>query len=256
MIDRKSLSRERFAERAHEYVTSASHAGGADLEAVVRMADPRPEWVALDIATGGGHTAIALAPRVAGVVALDLTPEMLDAARGLAAERGVSGIEFVLGDAEDLPFPDASFDLVTCRIAAHHFSHVQRFADEVARVLRSGGRFVLEDQCVPQSASPAAFVNLFERLRDPSHDRALCEVAWIEVLRRAGLVPGEVARFEQRHALDEWARMQSCTAETVSRLRSMLADAGAGALEWMAPEGDGASQSFLIHQVVFSAEKR
>ncbi len=256
MTDPKSLSRERFAANADEYVKSAAHAGGADLEKLVELTQARPEWVALDVATGGGHTAIAVAPRVAGMIALDLTPEMLTAAAALAAERGVSGIEFVLGDAEKLPFPDESFDLVTCRIAAHHFPDVQRFVDEVARVLRPGGRFVLQDQCVPENTVSATFVNLFDRLRDPSHHRALSVDAWVEVIRRAGLDVDEVARFGKRMVLDEWTRMQSCTPETVVRLREMLADASEGALAWMEPEGEGSELSFTIRQFVLSAQKR
>ncbi len=255
MTDPKSLSRDRFAEHAHEYVTSDAHARGDDLDAVVRLADPHPEWVALDVATGGGHTAIAVAPLVAGMVALDLTPEMLDAARGLADERGIAGIEFVLGDAEKLPFPDASFDLVTCRIAAHHFPDVQAFADEVARVLRPGGRFVLQDQCVPENAAAATFVNLFERLRDPSHNRSLAEGAWREVLRRAGLTVETAECFDKRMNLEHWAGMQGCTPETVTRLRELLAEAGETALAWMAVEGDGAETTFNIHQVVIAAVK-
>ncbi|PKQ37812.1 MAG: SAM-dependent methyltransferase [Actinobacteria bacterium HGW-Actinobacteria-1] len=256
MTDPKALSRERFAEHADEYVRSVAHAAGADLEKLVELTRAQPQWVALDVATGGGHTAIAVAPLVAGMVALDLTPEMLDAARGLAAERGVAGIEFVLGDAEALPFPDASFDLVTCRIAAHHFPNVQRFVDEVARVLRPGGRFVLQDQCVPENAASATFVNMFERLRDPSHNRALSAEAWIEVVGRAGLGVDEVARFEKRMVLEEWTRMQSCTPETVASLRELLAEASDGVLAWMSPEGSGADQSFVIRQVVIGAEKR
>ncbi|PKQ19808.1 MAG: SAM-dependent methyltransferase [Actinobacteria bacterium HGW-Actinobacteria-6] len=255
MTDSKALSRERFAEHADEYVRSAAHAGGADLEKLVELTRAQPQWVALDVATGGGHTAIAVAPLVAGMVALDLTPEMLDAARGLADERAVAGIEFVLGDAEALPFEDDSFDLVTCRIAAHHFPDVQRFVDETARVLKPGGRFVLQDQCVPENTVSAAFVNLFDRMRDPSHHRALSSDAWAEVIRRAGLTPGEVVHFETRMGLDEWTRMQSCTPETVTRLREMLADASEGALEWMAPEGEGALQSFLVRQFVIAADK-
>ncbi|MCE5192234.1 MAG: methyltransferase domain-containing protein [Actinomycetia bacterium] len=255
MTDPKSLSRERFAEHADEYVKSPTHAAGADLDKLVELTHAQPEWVALDVATGGGHTAIAVAPLVAGMVALDLTPEMLDAARGLAEERGIAGIEFVLGDAEALPFADESFDLVTCRIAAHHFPDIQRSVDEVARVLRPGGRFVLQDQCVPESAASAAFVNLFDRLRDPSHSRALSQSAWAEVVRRSRLSLGESAHFEKRMALTEWTRMQSCSAETVVRLREMLADASEVALAWMAPEGDGDDLSFVIRQLVFCAEK-
>lgn len=251
----KALSRERFAEHASEYVTSESHAGGEDLVRLVELADPDPGWVALDVATGGGHTAIALAPRVARMVALDLTPEMLDAASAYAAERGVTGIEFVEGDAEHMPFDDEAFDLVTCRIAAHHFPDIERFAAEVLRVLKPGGRFVLQDQCVPASTGAGTYVNVFERLRDPSHVCALSEAGWTVTLQRAGFTVDVVERFDKRQVLKRWAARQSCDAATVAELGALLAESQGTIREWMAPEGDGDDTTFAIKHVVLRAHK-
>lgn len=253
--DAKALSRERFARHASEYVTSESHAGGEDLVRLVELADPDPGWIALDVATGGGHTAIALAPLVARVVALDLTPKMLEVASGYAAERGVTGIEFVEGDAERLPFDDATFDLVTCRIAAHHFPDVDRFVAEVLRVLKPGGRFVLQDQCVPTSTGAGTYVNVFERLRDPSHVCALSLEGWTVTLQRVGFAVDTVEQFEKRQVLERWAARQSCDAATVSELRALLEDSQGTIREWMAPEGDGDETTFAIRHVVLRAHK-
>ena len=251
--DARDLSRDRFGRHAQEYVESESHASGEDLDRLLALAVPEPQWVALDIATGGGHTAIALAPYVARMVALDLTPEMLRAAEAHAAERGVAGIEFVLADAESLPFDDATFDLVTCRIAAHHFPHVGTFLREVVRVLVPGGRFVLQDQCVPSAATSGAYLNVFERLRDPSHVCAYSEEAWTTLLERAGLRVDAAERFEKRHTLEQWAAMQSASDETVSQLRELIDDASDAVREWMRPEGDRAKRTFAIHHVVIAA---
>jgi len=187
------------------------------------------------------------------MVALDLTPEMLGAAEEHAGERGVVGIEFVLGDAESLPFDDATFDLVTCRIAAHHFPHVDRFVREVDRVLVPGGRFVLQDQCVPDAATSGAYLNVFERLRDPSHVCAYSEQAWTTLLERAGLRVDAAERFEKRHTLEQWAAMQSAPDETVAQLHELIDDASDAVREWMQPEGTGAGRTFTIHHVVIAA---
>src|SRR5205807_2019213 len=124
-----------FARNAANYVTSAFHADSALLDEVVALAVPQPTDVVLDVATGTGNTAFAMAPHVARVVGLDLTPEMLDQARRLAAERGVANVEWVVGDAQQLPFPDASFDLYTVRAAPHHFPDLDLALREAYRVL-------------------------------------------------------------------------------------------------------------------------
>ncbi|MDE3230774.1 MAG: methyltransferase domain-containing protein, partial [Chloroflexota bacterium] len=102
-----------FAPNAEAYVTSESHAGGADLARLVEVAAPTSADHALDVSTGGGHTALALAPHVARMVASDLTPRMLAAARAHHIAQGATNVDYVIADAERLPFLDASFDLVT-----------------------------------------------------------------------------------------------------------------------------------------------
>jgi ubiquinone/menaquinone biosynthesis C-methylase UbiE len=141
--------REQFGRSAELYATSAVHAQGADLDLVVRFARPSSADLALDVSTGAGHTALALAPRVARVVATDLTREMLAVARRLAAQRGARNVEFREADVRALPFPDRSFDLVTCRTAAHHYPELGAAVREMARVLRPGGRLVVSDTVSP-----------------------------------------------------------------------------------------------------------
>ena len=145
----KNLSKERFGKFAHGYVGSQSHAKGYDLDRLVEIANPEPDWLALDIATGGGHTALKFAPYVSKVIATDLTPKMLMAAEKFIRDQGVMNIDFEPADAEKLSFDDGTFDLVTCRIAPHHFPDCARFISEGSRVLKSGG-------CAAGSRSPTA----------------------------------------------------------------------------------------------------
>src|SRR5262245_624565 len=132
----RSLVQQQFGAHASAYATSTVHAKGASLGRLVELVQPQRHWQALDIATGAGHTAAAFAPYVAHVIASDITDEMLAEARKLAAARGLVNMEVAVADAEALPFEDARFDLVTSRIAPHHFPDVAQFVREVMRVLK------------------------------------------------------------------------------------------------------------------------
>ena len=102
--DSKRSSKARFSQFAEGYVSSPGHAKGKDLERLVAIARPQPDWHVLDIATGGGHTALRFAPLVAKVVATDLTPRMLEKARLHVEKQGADNVSFREADAEALPF--------------------------------------------------------------------------------------------------------------------------------------------------------
>jgi ubiquinone/menaquinone biosynthesis C-methylase UbiE len=106
--DIKASVQQQFGQVAENYRHSAVHAGGADLEALVRAADLHGHEQILDAGTGTGHTALALAPHAISVIAVDLTEAMLKQGRQLAAERGITNVDFRLGDVESLPFENAS----------------------------------------------------------------------------------------------------------------------------------------------------
>ncbi|WP_244500261.1 class I SAM-dependent methyltransferase [Methyloceanibacter superfactus] len=125
-----SLVQKKFGEAAADYAASAVHATGPSLARLVELIETKPTWRVLDIATGAGHTALAFAPQVAKVTASDITPEMLQQARKLAKERGLNNVVAAQAQAGDLPFPDTSYHLVTCRLAAHHFPDPQSFVRE------------------------------------------------------------------------------------------------------------------------------
>jgi len=162
------------------------HAKGASLGLLVELVQAQPHWRALDVATGAGHVALAIAPDVADMVASDLTTEMLDVVRRLAAERGLENLTTLQTDAETLDVADASFDLVTTRIAPHHFPNPDRFVAEVYRALRPGGTFGFVDNVVPTDPEVATFANDWERRRDPSHVRALSVREWEDLMTGTG----------------------------------------------------------------------
>jgi ubiquinone/menaquinone biosynthesis C-methylase UbiE len=200
----KQRVREQFGATAQEYVVSERHRAGRDLDRLVELAEPSPDDEALDIATGGGHTALALAPHVRHVVASDLTPKMLQTAEAFVREQGAANVTFELADAEQLPFADASFDIVTCRIAPHHFADVRAFCREVARVLRPGGRFMLVDSWSSEDDELDQFINEIERRRDATHARSHRISEWRAFVEEAGLSVDVVEPFERRHEFDSW----------------------------------------------------
>ncbi|MGF1599378.1 MAG: class I SAM-dependent methyltransferase [Acidimicrobiales bacterium] len=255
-MDHRPLVRHQFGANAANYATSPVHASGASLALVVELLQPQTHWHALDVATAAGHTAFALAPHVATVVASDVTPEMLAIAGAGAAERGLGNVSFEPADAEDLPFADDRFDVVTCRIAAHHFPRPDRFVAEVARVLRPGGRFGLVDNMVDTAAS--TFVNRLERRRDPSHVRALALEEWLELLTGAGLRPVARELTVKRMVFSVWADNMNVAEEVRGELLEALEHAPGPAAAYLRPElgrpGDQDAAAFHLTEGIIVAE--
>lgn len=228
-------SQRQFGANAAHYLTSTPHAKGASLPRLAELLDPQPEWTALDIATGGGHVAFALAAQVASVIATDVTPEMLTTAARGAADRELSNIDFQIADSQALPFEDNSFDAVTCRIAPHHFSDPHRFVAEAQRVLRPGGVFGLVDNLAPEDPESAVWCDDFERRRDSSHMRCLPLTEWHTAIANAGLELTHSETMLKEMNFAEWATNMSVPTQTRSRLLADLAEAPSGAAEWLQP---------------------
>ena len=200
----KRIARDTFGRVAEKYRTSADHTDVEDLDLLFAGLEISADHRVLDVATGGGHTAAALAGRGARVVASDLTPKMLWEARKLAVARGAGNFAFCAADAEALPFADSAFDRVTCRIAAHHFPDVRAALREMARVARGGGRIGIIDSVVPGEPALDAFLNGIEKVRDPSHVRSYRVEEWLEFLAEAGLSLVQTGSLWKTHSFPEW----------------------------------------------------
>ena len=200
----KRKIREQFAGVADRYRMSTDHTDADDREILISRLSLDPSHTVLDVATGGGHTASAIASRVRAVVASDLTPEMLHEARTLAGENGRGNIAFVAADAECLPFRAAGFDRVACRIAPHHFPDVRAAISEFVRVLKPGGLMGIIDSVVPEDPALDAFLNGIEKVRDPTHVRSYRVEEWVTFLQEAGVSLLHISCAWKEHPFREW----------------------------------------------------
>jgi ubiquinone/menaquinone biosynthesis C-methylase UbiE len=222
-----------FARSADRYVESATLAEGAELERMLELARLTGGERVLDVATGGGHTALAFAPHAREVVASDLTPAMLSAAARHLAAKGARNVRFEIADAESLPFQDAQFDVVTARLAPHHFPRPHAFVEESVRVLRPEGRLIIFDNMAPEDEELDAFVNRLEAWRDPSHVRSHRSSEWQSMLKAAGLdIEAADPLVRKLYPYADWTARQSMPSDEREALERWLLNAPASCAEF------------------------
>jgi ubiquinone/menaquinone biosynthesis C-methylase UbiE len=190
-----------WSQRAEAFRESPAHREGPDLDLLVEWCEPGHDVKVLDVATGGGHVARRLREEGCTVVTVDPAP-------GMQPD--------VVAPAEDLPFADGSFDVVTCRIAAHHFQDVRKAVAEMARV--SGRLLVIED-----NVFRGEHVEEAERLRDPSHVRCYSEAEWRELVIEAGFEVEQLEHFPRRQSFDAWLARVETPPEAAAQVRELLA---------------------------------
>ena len=222
-------SGKRWAKAAEDYATG-EHKSGRELELVVEWARPTGNERVLDIGAGAGHTALILAPHVRSVVVTDPVDGMLTMARRVFAEAGVRKAEFRNASAEELPFPNASFDIATSRLAAHHFDDVLLAMREVARVLHPAGVFIFVDTIAPEEAESAGFQDEVEKLRDPTHRRIYREREWSALCEQAGFRIEKTEIVRKAHDFEPWLGRGGEDAATMQRVRERFLEAPAAAV--------------------------
>ena len=191
-----------WSERADAFRESPTHREGPDLDLLVEWCEPGHDVKVLDVATGGGHVARRLREEGCTVVTVDPAP-------GMKAD--------VVAPADHLPFEDGSFDVVTCRIAPHHFPDIRAAVYEMARV--SNRLLVIEDNLFRGDNVEEA-----ERLRDPTHVRCYSEDEWRELVTDAGFEVEQVEHFDRRQSVGAWLERVDTPPEAAARVRELLAD--------------------------------
>ena len=216
----KKRPEEVFGQRAEYYTTSEIHTDPQLLARAVELSQAQADWRALDVGTGTGHTAFALAPSVASVIGVDLTPEMLREAQKLQAEQSCANVSFEIADVHQLPYPDGTFDLITCRRAAHHFTDIAGALGEVHRTLRDGGRLVIDDRSVPEDDFVDRCMNALDLLHDESHVRQHRPSEWESMLLDAGFRVEVVEPYVKHRPLSSLT--QDVSEENVAKIMEIL----------------------------------
>ncbi|MBI4199012.1 MAG: class I SAM-dependent methyltransferase [Chloroflexi bacterium] len=212
-------AQQQFGRQAAFYARSVAHSAGDSLRLLGEFASLTRYRVAVDLGTGAGFTAFAVAPLATHVVAMDVAPSMLDEARRLAGERGLANVGFALAEAESIPFGTGSVDGLTCRSAAHHFHDVPAAVAEVCRVLKTGGAFLLADTVAPEEDALNHWMNEVERRRDPSHQRDLKVSAWLGLLARTGLQVTHATMTTVELEFNDWVQRSGTPERAVEGLR-------------------------------------
>jgi SAM-dependent methyltransferase len=194
----QTIIRDQFTRQATPFSTAAPIADAGALQMIVAGAEAGPDDLVLDVACGGGIVVCAFAPVVKHATGIDMTPAMLERARHLAAEQGITNVAWHESDVARLPFPDGAFTIVVTRFAVHHFPDPRAVLREMVRVCAPGGRVVVVDTFAAPDPAKAAAFNRLELLRDPSHVRCLPLAELNALFRAAGLAEPRASFYELR----------------------------------------------------------
>ncbi len=243
-----AFAAEHYTPRARDYVASAVHSTGGDLDQIEAGLRGHGTARLLDLGCGGGHVSYRAAPHVAEVVACDVTASMLDAVAAAAAERGLSNITVRQAAAESLPFPDAAFDVVLCRFTAHHWQDMEAGLRQARRVLKPAGRAMFIDTVAPADRVLDTHLQAVEVLRDASHVRNYSIAEWIAALSRSGFATEGVTVRRLRMEFPVWTARTRTSPEHAGVIRSLQAAAPTVVRDHFAIAEDG---SFDLEAATF-----
>jgi ubiquinone/menaquinone biosynthesis C-methylase UbiE len=214
--------RAQFGRQADAYIRMQQTTDERMLNGLVLLSGAGPAARVLDVACGPGFLTMRFAATCASAVGLDATDTFLAIARAEAERRGLANVEFRSGDAEHLPFADATFGVVACRAAFHHFLHPERVLGEMTRVATPGGRVVIADMLESEDPAQAAYRTRIERLCDPTHTRALSDSELATLFAGAGLRVVVAPHTTMDYELEEWMAHGGPSPEHAAEIRGLM----------------------------------
>jgi ubiquinone/menaquinone biosynthesis C-methylase UbiE len=217
-----ALILEQFTRQAGPFANAAAIRNREFLNLILEMAEPQPEDTILDVACGPGLLTCAFAHVVRHATGIDLTPAMLEQARLVQEEQNLRNIAWEIGDASTLPYSDATFSIVATRFTFHHFLDPSLVLREMRRVCKPGGRVVVADSA-PEPLKANAF-NAMEKLRDPSHARALPVNELRALFAEAGFIHPTIGAYRLEGDLDDLLQRSFPNAGDEARIRRMFED--------------------------------
>jgi ubiquinone/menaquinone biosynthesis C-methylase UbiE len=203
-ISNKAIVQKQFTKTADAFTKWAARDSPEVVAEKVEFVKPQPTDLALDVACGPGMFVLALAPRVGFARGIDLTEELLRRARQSQLERNVLNAAFDQGEAEQLPYPDGVFDLVTCHCSLHHMPQPRVALKEMVRVMKPEGRLAIIDTLSPESDAKFEFHNRIERVRDPSHTLSLRLTTFLKMFEDFELEIARQSLKRRQRSFNQW----------------------------------------------------
>jgi SAM-dependent methyltransferase len=222
--DNRQAILDQFTRQAMPFSTAPGIRDEEALRLLVTASGAGPTDAVLDVACGPGLVAAAFARVARHVTGIDLTPAMIDRARALVRERGLTNVTLTVGDVRPLPYEDGTFSLVVSRFAFHHFPDPGAVLREMVRVCAPGGRVVVADAAVSPDPARAAAFNRMEKLRDPSHARALSLAELAGLFTTASLPAPAVTRCELRAEVEGLLSRSFPERGDADRIRTLFAE--------------------------------
>ena len=238
----ETIVRQEFTKQAEAYAAHPVIASQDRAAQLVRIVQPTPDDRVLEVATGPGYVAMAFATCCREVIGVDLTEAPLAIAEQTRQQRGLANVRFEIANATQLPFAEATFDVVVCRFAFHHFPEPHRVLGEMVRVCRRAGTVAIEDLVVSEHPERAAFHNRLENLRDPSHTAALPLSRLLTLFAAAGLEVERVHSGTFPQVLEGWLQNAQTPPEKASQVRHMVEQDAAQDLSGLYPFRDQEQQ--------------
>jgi len=216
---------DQFTRQADPFSSAPAIRRREDLDLLIAISRASKADTVLDVACGPGIVVCAFAAMVGHATGIDLTPAMIEQARRLQAQKELSNVDWRIGDITSLPFESASFSIVVSRYAFHHLTDPLRVLREMKRVCQEGGIVLVADTVTSPVVAQAAAFNRMERLRDPSHVRALSLAQMQALFNQAGLPAPQTAFYEMKTELEKLLEVSFPNAGDADRVRSIVKEA-------------------------------
>jgi ubiquinone/menaquinone biosynthesis C-methylase UbiE len=219
----------------------------------VEFSKPQATDLALDVACGPGALVLALAPRVRFARGIDLTEEMLRQAREFQRERQILNAGFDRGEAEQLPYRDATFDLIACQCSLHHMPKPELALKEMARIMKPEGRLMVIDTLGPESDAKFELHNRIEKIRDPSHASSLRLTTFLRLFEECGLEIARQALKRRARSFNQWMLRAGLepSQQRYQEARKLLEDSSAGDRSGFSPQLEGEDIRIVHNEGMF-----
>lgn len=227
-----------------------------DPEKIVSLLEPSADMIVIDLATGGGATARAIAPFVSAVSAIDSCSEAIESCAIKNGSAGITNIQPQVMDVEELLFPDGLFDAATCRLAMHHFDDLEGSLTEIARVLRNGAPLIIADRLCPDDDELSEFLHCIGRLRDNTFRTVLTKTAWKELLEKCGFRLVSESIFKETIDIDEWLNHSPLDDEEKAAIQAAFMNASSKVQDYFQVQiEDVRAAKYTDDKIMIRAEK-